>query len=1495
MSAATSPYRLLRLVHEGLYGPIHQAEDTASRQPVALQLLTRAHAESALPVLEAQTLALSKLRLHAIRRLLAVGKLPDAGTYIAWEWSDAQPLKLPLTAPRHAFALAQQLAVALEGCHKSGIVHGFLRPSQLLVKEERGSPQLHAVLGVGVLRALGLPTNTLRADSMAFLAPELRDGTVAEHPAADLYSLGKLLRALLGLSVGDQAGDSQHTESLAFLSQGQRQDLSELLAQLLRPKPELRPTLGEVSEALLALQSSKRATVRGQVERALADTPISEDARAADPLLGQMFGSFRLTRCIGRGGMGAVYEAKHRLIGTRAAVKILLPDLGSEDYARRFLDEARAVNIISHPGVVSIFEFGQRDEDKRLFIVMEFLQGQSLESFVSDRKTVNLGELLPILLQLARAIDAAHRAGIVHRDLKPSNVMLVPDLLLLGGRRVKVVDFGIAKVQRAKPSRDDATEVGAVMGTPFFMAPEQYGNAAEVTGKADVFALGVIIFEALTGKLPFGKTSTFVVITRPAPSLRTVATSVPLPLARLVDAMLSSEPEARPTMSEVVAELERIYKTPARRWKSLAAAGGAAAIVGGVTLALTMRPPSPDELEARFRNIREHASRILRGELAVDRPSQVRSASARALGSSRDGIYRDWLIPLMQDPDKQVSCAASRALSSIGDPADGPSLSGLLDHPDLSLRLCVASALTHLTASAESKLGQDVAKTLLQDPRIVARSDLAEVRAALAADLVHAGQTDATSALLQALQSPALNAAERIHYLELVATSEEAPVAIARLRQIATDYSRPAAETLGAAASLNRLGFSQADEQQALKSAREQRGPNQLLAMWLTRGIPDKKTCDLFWEVMSNSSEAEERRQLASEGLTYCGHDYAAKLDELVDTLASKPLLRVAAAESLLRMVGPDSQHAAAMQHRFAHGYQSGALLSDRLAFIDSLSGRPDEQVVSAITQVLSEDGDETIRKVAARSLKPAQVRSVLQRLAEELGSANGDVSENGQRAIAALLGVLHLDTPAVIGSSVRTRILERLRAPGSSTEEIILRLLLLRAGDRDQGVILRSKLPTLDRLHKLLAIELLAPDDPIVSASLSSSDPVVQLAAARRRAMFKHGDPATKQVLTDALKRRGSDSLVAFYLLRGLGEAPAKPAHLTDLLGRAETLPVRWEAARLLALLPLTEARPLLMEASNDPAAVIRREVVQVARAHYERQPDLQLLDMVRLLASDPELPVRLRAIQFLQQITNPRGNNPAPIGNTTSRSTGIRSGTPPVGADRSLSAESAKPAEAAGKAMSFLQIQVPAGMRVKLTGKGVAHDLSNSRELQLPAGRYQLTATCDETLTFELKALERKVAKVCEVAQAVEQIRLMRQAGQLVQANVALNRLMLQLRGKEQSPLFERVRFERGEVRAASGNLRDALDDYNHVWGRHLGKPLHQLPTIAQKLALLRTRVGRLSVYQQTNGRCVLVEDSLQMPGMVRTALLTAGVSIRPGEHVVKPESCKPTEPLR
>lgn len=1488
-NAPSLPYRLHSLVHEGLYGHIHFAEDLTTGQRVALQLLISPHASEALPILEAQVVTLGKLQLPTVRRPLAAGKLADGTVYVAWSWVDEQPLKLSQLTQRHSLALGQQLAEALACCHRHGVVHGFLRPSQLLTRTERNTLSIHALLGVGLQRALGLPPNTLRAEAIEFLAPELRSGGIAENPAVDVYSLGQVLRTLLQSSYSSKKADLLEIGNPGFLSIGQQHDLRALLKNLLHPVPGQRPSIDEVCRVLNDLQHSKRATLVGSSDRVLADTPLSVQAQADDPLLGQTFGSFRLTRCIGRGGMGAVYEAKHRLIGTRAAVKVLLPDLESDDYSRRFLDEARAVNIVSHPGVVSIFEFGQREIDNRLYIVMEYLQGQSLEQFISMQKNSALKEILPLLLQLAQAVTAAHRVGIIHRDLKPSNVMLVTDPLLPGGRRVKVVDFGIAKIRRSRSIEQDQTGVGATMGTPYYMAPEQFGNAEDVTGSSDVFAMGVILFEALSGKLPFGKLSTLSVLANPAPSLQSVTRSVPPKLASLVAMMLESKPASRPTMADVASELEKIYKEPRARWPKLTAASGLMLAVGGLALAVSTRAPTSTELEARFTDIRAHASRVLRAELAVTRPSNIRSASARALGNSRDATYRDWLIPLIHDLDKHVSCAASRSLSSIGDAADGSVLSGILDHPDLSLRLCVASALTRLSSGVESRKGQEVAQLLLQDPKVLVTPDLAEIRAALAADLFEAGHANAASVLLQAVQTPALDAAARIHYLELLSTGSDSSAAVAKLRHIAGDDNRPPAETLAAVAALMRLGYAQTEQQQLLKKTQDRSGPNQVLATWLTRRTADEKGCALFWEVLINGREQDERRQLASDGLSQCGHVYVSKLERLLDTLEEKPLLRISVAESLLRIVGPDWQRAAEIQQRFAQNYQSGSLLSDRLAYIDSLSGSSDANIVSAFTQVLQDDSSEILRKAAVKSLSHKQVGAVLLRLVDVLGEAEGDVAENGQQAIAALLTELRLDSLSVLDTSVRARILARLQSPRSQSEEIILRMLLLRTGERDQGVILRSKLPTLDRLHKLLAIELSEPSDLIVTSSLTSPDPTIQFAAARHLALHQRADAVVKQVLTSSLARRSSEALLAFLLLRSLGEHPARPLHLTDLLGRAESLPVRWEAVHLLAYLPIDEALPLLREASDDPAAVIRREVMRVVRSHYERRATPQLIDLALLLASDQELPVRLSATQFLRVIAKQQRLHAADSdlgGQPESRK---RVAPSPV-SDTLLPVTDTKPIEASTKASGSLQLVVPSGVRIKLTGKGAPLEIASSRELQLPAGRYQLTATCDETLTFELKASERKQVKTCEVTQAVEQIRVMRQAGHLADASNAINRLLNQLRGKEQSTVYDRVRFERGELRAASGNLREALDDYNHVWGRHLTKQFSQVASIEQKLMLLHTRVGRLTVYQQTAGRCILVEDSLQMPGQIRTALLTAGVFIRPGDHVVQPAICRP-----
>ena len=272
---------------------------------------------------------------------------------------------------------------------------------------------------------------------------------------------------------------------------------------------------------------------------------------------GQVVGSYRITRKLGEGGMGAVFQAVNQEIGRTAAIKVLHAQFAQNpQFATRFLNEAKAANAIDHPGVVEIYEFN-RLPDGTTFIVMEFLAGESLAKRLQNGP---LGlDTLRIARQIASVLAAAHDKNIVHRDLKPDNVIMVKDPEAPGGERAKVLDFGIAKLAEEQNLK---TQANSVLGTPAYMAPEQCRGASGVTAKSDVYALGVLMYEMLAGQLPFqGEGLGDIMmkhLTEEPASLRQRQPSVSEPIAALVHRMLSKKPDDRPTMREVIAETERL-------------------------------------------------------------------------------------------------------------------------------------------------------------------------------------------------------------------------------------------------------------------------------------------------------------------------------------------------------------------------------------------------------------------------------------------------------------------------------------------------------------------------------------------------------------------------------------------------------------------------------------------------------------------------------------------------------------------------------------------------------------------------------------------------------------------------------------------------------------------------------------------------------------------------------------------------------------------------
>lgn len=267
--------------------------------------------------------------------------------------------------------------------------------------------------------------------------------------------------------------------------------------------------------------------------------------------------------------MGTVYEGVDDEIQRKVAVKILHPEYARKpDIVKRFLNEARAVNVVSHPGLVQISECSQA-ADGTVYLVMEYLDGETLRDRLQKqpRRRLTESQSIGFTWQLATALSAAHASGIVHRDLKPGNVMLVKDPTVLGGERVKLLDFGIAKLGQQLGRGDGLhTRTGVTMGTPLYMAPEQCLGAANVDGKADVYALGVMLFEMLAGEPPFVADVELVLlnmhVSKAPPDIHAKAPAVSAPIARLVRQMLSKSASDRPTMGELARTLQFQGKVP---------------------------------------------------------------------------------------------------------------------------------------------------------------------------------------------------------------------------------------------------------------------------------------------------------------------------------------------------------------------------------------------------------------------------------------------------------------------------------------------------------------------------------------------------------------------------------------------------------------------------------------------------------------------------------------------------------------------------------------------------------------------------------------------------------------------------------------------------------------------------------------------------------------------------------------------------------------------
>lgn len=506
-----------------LYDAVRAADET----PVTLQRILDLSHGGARTTFE---LAVAAPRLEGTARPIEAIEDSERGPLLVLERIRGEPLRcdphVQLDA-EVALRLIRAAARAVRELHRAGALHGDLRPESV-VRDRSRSEEIVVVGGHLVGAAVPTPRGRL-----AWRSPEEIAGDVPTA-ATDVYGLGLLLHHVL---TGEEPASVGHRAPIRATFDWP--ELNELIALATAHTPAARPGV----EGLI-----------GQIDQMLARRDVPN-----------VIGKWRIGRMLGEGSFGRVFAAENvDISGLRAAVKVLHPFMARDrDMRRRFLNEASAASQINHASVVRILDGGV-ETGSICYIAMEFLQGGDLgERLTHGPLAADLA--VRLIREAASALAAAHAQKIIHRDIKPSNLFVESRK---DGEHVRVVDFGIAML-RGEPTREGVpyTGTGHVWGTPEYMAPEQWQMLRDLDGRVDIYSLGLVLWECLTGRRPFVASTVFewqqAHLSTPPPPLLDAAPMIPSRLATLVERMLAKRREDRvATMDEVVTELEAVLTMP---------------------------------------------------------------------------------------------------------------------------------------------------------------------------------------------------------------------------------------------------------------------------------------------------------------------------------------------------------------------------------------------------------------------------------------------------------------------------------------------------------------------------------------------------------------------------------------------------------------------------------------------------------------------------------------------------------------------------------------------------------------------------------------------------------------------------------------------------------------------------------------------------------------------------------------------------------------------
>lgn len=685
-------YVLEELIGNGAMAIVFGGRHRTLSRPIAVKILRPEVAENADQqqrfLREARSA--SQLNHENIVGVLDFGWDDDLGvTYMVMERLFGQTLASQLGTSgrltwREAIPLLVQVCRAAAAAHSLGIVHRDLTSRNMILVQTAGRRVVKLCdFGLSRQSAGGdrVTHNGAWVGTPAYMAPETFDQvdpSATVEASSDIYSIGVLAYEMVtgflpveGASVVEMVAaklaDEPRRLRERFPELGLPEDFDALILRCLDREPAQRPTAAELERQLVRIEARATSagvplagslTPSGPLSGPLASRSGPASSSGLHPLypslddggVPAMIGSYRVVRSLGSGGTGRVYLGEHPVIGTKVAIKVLLPEIaGSRETVERFIQEARTSSQIESPHIPRYYDFG-RTAGGLPYAVMEYFEGETLAEHIEKHGALSVAVSADILAQAAGALTLAHQAGLVHRDLKPENLFLVaaessktrsgehsaPGLALppsdgaipASGFNVKVLDFGIAKTF-GKDS-GTRTQQGFFLGTPFYCAPEQVFGA-EVDPRADVYGLGATAFEMLTGLPPFiGEISEVLEAktSREAPLLRGQRAEVSALVEETVARMLARDPAARAPSMTWVQEQVALWLRPesALEGEGEAPAKGASTSPGTAAgTRLGARQP---------RSASPVAALASSPELEIFASSSAGSASASGLGRS---------------------------------------------------------------------------------------------------------------------------------------------------------------------------------------------------------------------------------------------------------------------------------------------------------------------------------------------------------------------------------------------------------------------------------------------------------------------------------------------------------------------------------------------------------------------------------------------------------------------------------------------------------------------------------------------------------------------------------------------------------------------------------------------------------------------------------------------------------------------------------------------